>query len=176
MIRDPAKMFTSSYEHCPDFDLVEPVSSNSISCLNGCYTCTARHRPVIVADDLLEYPPAIVGCDCRALGIEFVSGALSRAPGEREAVSWYDAGSWHGNLRASDGLKPQPRKCLDINEAPARAGHLCAGGTTLRRIAHAPHWCRLNCSLRVPDGIVMPRTCRNNASFDQPVFFAGRCG
>jgi len=35
-------------------------------------------------------------------------------------VSWWDGGSFHENLRESDGLKPQPRKYIDISEAPDR--------------------------------------------------------
>ena len=43
--------------------------------------------------------------------------------GESVEVSWHDGGSWHQNLRDSDGLKPQPRKhadIADIAEAPDR--------------------------------------------------------
>ena len=45
---------------------------------------------------------------------------MSWEPGERDEVSWYDGGSWHANLRGSDGLKAQPRSYIDIAEAPAR--------------------------------------------------------
>ena len=41
-------------------------------------------------------------------------------PGARDEVSWYDGGSWHANLRDSDGLKAQPRRYIDISEAPDR--------------------------------------------------------
>jgi hypothetical protein len=45
---------------------------------------------------------------------------LSWEPGTRDEVSWWDGGSWHGNLRDSDGLKPQPRTYIDISDAPDR--------------------------------------------------------
>ena len=53
-----------------------------------------------------------------AVEIPYLEDALSWEPGKRDEVSWYDGGSWHGNLRDSDGLKPQPRKYIDISDAP----------------------------------------------------------
>ena len=76
--------------------------------------------PVIDSDDLLENPEGIVKAWCQAVGIPFIAEALSWEPGDRDEVSWYDGGSWHGNLRGSDGLKPQPRKYIDISDAPDR--------------------------------------------------------
>ena len=55
-----------------------------------------------------------------AVGIPYMETALRWDPGNRDEVSWYDKGSWHGNLARSDGLKPQPRKYIDISEAPDR--------------------------------------------------------
>jgi hypothetical protein len=49
-----------------------------------------------------------------------MEAALSWEPGGRDEVSWYDGGSWHSNLRDSDGLKAQPRRYIDISEAPDR--------------------------------------------------------
>ena len=46
--------------------------------------------------------------------------ALSWKPGERDEVSWWDGGSFHANLRNSDGLKPQVRRYIDIDDAPDR--------------------------------------------------------
>ena len=45
---------------------------------------------------------------------------MSWQPGARDEVSWFDGGSWHGNLRDSDGLKPQSRKYIDTSDAPDR--------------------------------------------------------
>lgn len=45
---------------------------------------------------------------------------MSWEPGDRAEVSWDDGGSWHANLRNTGGLKPQPRKYIDISEAPDR--------------------------------------------------------
>ncbi len=75
-------------------------------------------EPVIDSDDLLENPFGMVESYCNAVGIPYIEEALSWEPGDREEVSWYDGGSWHANLRDSDGLKPQPRRYIDISDAP----------------------------------------------------------
>ena len=104
--------------------------------------------PVIDSDDLLENPHGIVEVYCNAVDIPFISGALTWEPGAREEVSWYDGGSWHENLRDSDGLKPQPREYIDISEAPDRVKeiyeiilphyrHLCAHRLTAPETAEA---------------------------------------
>ncbi len=120
LIRDPAKVATSMYEHWPDFVLEETgfVEQRQLFDRLGDQTGTAP--PVIDIDDLLEDPYGIVEAYCGAIGIPFISGALSWQPGARDEVSWWDGGSWHGNLRDSDGLKPQPRRYIDISEAPDR--------------------------------------------------------
>ncbi|MEM7118780.1 MAG: hypothetical protein AAF614_40560 [Chloroflexota bacterium] len=74
--------------------------------------------PVIDSDDLLENPYGMVEAYCKAVDIPFIPEALSWEPGARQEVSYYDTGSWHDNLRQSDGLKRQPRKYIDISEAP----------------------------------------------------------
>jgi hypothetical protein len=68
----------------------------------------------------LENPQGIVNAYCNAVGIPYIEEALSWEPGKRDEVSWYDGGSWHANLRDSDGLKAQPRRYIDISEAPDR--------------------------------------------------------
>lgn len=72
--------------------------------------------PLIDSDDLLEDPLRIVMLWSEAVGIPFMPEALTWERGARDEVSWYDGGSWHANLRDSDGLKPQLRKYEDISE------------------------------------------------------------
>ena len=52
--------------------------------------------------------------------MEFLPEALTWEPGDRAEVSWWDGGSFHANLRASDGLKPQPTKPVVFEDAPQR--------------------------------------------------------
>ena len=120
LIRDPAKVVTSVYKHWPDFVLKEIGYVEQRRLFDRLSDQHGAAPPVIDSDDLLENPAGIVAAYCAAVGIPFMPEALSWAPGARDEVSWYDGGSWHENLRNSDGLKPQPRQYIDITEAPDR--------------------------------------------------------
>ena len=76
--------------------------------------------PVLDSDDLLTDPYRMVEAYCDAVGIRFIPGALRWEPGARDEVSWWDGGSFHENLRNSDGLKPQRTRHVDIAKAPDR--------------------------------------------------------
>lgn len=118
LIRDPAKVLTSTHKMGPSFTL------RMIGCLEQqrLFERLADRQgsppPVIDSDELLEDPHGIVAAWCAAVGIPFLPEALSWTPGARDEVGWYDKGSWHENLRNSDGLKPQPRTAIDLAEAP----------------------------------------------------------
>ena len=118
LIRDPAKVTTSMYKHWPDFELKEVGFVEQRALFDRLSDQYGTAPPVIDSDDLLENPLHIVKRYCEAVGIPFIEEALSWKPGERTEVSWYDGGSWHANLRDSDGLKPQPRQYIDISDAP----------------------------------------------------------
>ena len=120
LIRDPAKVATSMYKHWPDFVLKEIAFVEQRALFDRLTDRLGAPPPVIDSDDLLEDPHGIVEAYCTATGIPFLPDALSWEPGAREEVSWYDGGSWHANLRNSDGLKPQPRSYIDISDAPDR--------------------------------------------------------
>ena len=120
LVRDPAKVATSMYKHWPDFVLKEIAFVEQRELFDRLCDRLGHAPPVIDSDDLLEDPHGIVEAYCKAVDIPFVESALSWEPGGRDEVSWYDGGSWHGNLRDSDGLKPQPRQYLDISDAPDR--------------------------------------------------------
>jgi hypothetical protein len=120
LIRDPAKVATSMYKHWPDFLLKEIAFVEQRALFDRLSDKLGHAPPVIDSDDLLEKPHGIVEAYCNAVGIPYIEKALSWQPGERDEVSWYDGGSWHANLRDSDGLKAQPRRYIDISEAPDR--------------------------------------------------------
>ncbi len=120
LIRDPAKVTTSMYKHWPDFLLKEIAFVEQRQLFDRLCGNLGEAPPVIDSDDLLENPHGIVEAYCDAVGISYLEQALSWEPGERQEVSWYDGGSWHANLRDSDGLKPQPRRYIDISDAPER--------------------------------------------------------
>ncbi|MEM7115274.1 MAG: sulfotransferase family protein [Chloroflexota bacterium] len=120
LIRDPAKTITSMYKHWPDFHPKEVGFAEQRQLFDLLCDQLGKVPPVIDSDDLLEDPYGMVESYCQAVGIPFIAGALSWEPGARDEVSWWDGGSFHQNLRDSDGLKPQVRKYIDIAEAPDR--------------------------------------------------------
>jgi len=120
LIRDPAKVATSMYKHWPDFVLEEIAFVEQRKLFDRLTNQLSTPPPVIDSDDLLENPHGIVKTYCDAVGIDYIPEALSWESGDRNEVSWYDGGSWHQNLRDSDGLKPQPRRYININEVPDR--------------------------------------------------------
>ena len=117
LIRDPAKVTTSMYKHWPDFELKEVAFVEQRELFDRICDRSGKAPPVIDSDDLLEQPYATVRTWCDAVGIPFVESALSWEPGARDEVSWWDGGSFHENLRSSDGLKPQQRTHIDIAQA-----------------------------------------------------------
>ena len=121
LIRDPAKTLTSFYARWPDFDELEVGNPEQralfdlVSALNG------KRPPVIDSDDLLEDPHGITAAFCDAVEIPFIPEALTwPAGGDQSEHSWWDGGSFHANLAQSTGLTPQPRKYIDLEDAPER--------------------------------------------------------
>ena len=121
LIRNPAMTITSMYDKWPDFHEKEVGFAEQRELFERLLDKTGTPPPVIDSDDLLENPADIVEKWCNAVGLPFIEEALSWEPGARDEVSWWDGGSFHANLRNSDGLKPQPRKSyIKIEDAPDR--------------------------------------------------------
>ncbi len=120
LIRDPAKVATSMYRHWPDFELKEIAIMEQRALFDHLTEMSGEVPPLIDSDDLLENPQGVVRAWCDGVNIPYKSEALSWEPGERSEVSWYDGGSWHGNLRNSTGLESQPCQTVDIGEVPNR--------------------------------------------------------
>lgn len=120
LIRDPAKTLTSMYDKWPDFDEREVGFAEQRALFDRIAERDGRAPPVLDSDDLLEDPETMVACWCAAVGIPFLPETLTWEPGARDEVSWWDGGSFHANLRGSDGLKPQPRRYVEIENTPAR--------------------------------------------------------
>ena len=119
LIRDPAKTITSMADKFPDFHEGEVGFVEQRDLFDRLCDRLGRPPPVLDSDDLLVDPYNMVRIWCEA-GIPFMAGALSWQPGARDEVSWWDGGSFHANLRHSDGLKPQPRQYVDIDNLPDR--------------------------------------------------------
>ena len=120
LIRDPLKTLTSMHKHWPDFDIRECGFVEQRRLFDE---LTERHGtppPVIDSDDLLADPAAVVRAWSEAVGIAWMPESLSWEPGPRDEVSWWDGGSFHENLRNSDGLKPQQRREIDLADTAPR--------------------------------------------------------
>lgn len=120
LIRDPAKTITSMFDKWPDFHEKEVGFAEQRALFDRLCDRDGEPPPVLDSDDLMESPYKMVKAWCQAVGIRFIPEALSWQPGARDEVSWWDGGSFHANLRNSDGLRPQKRKYIDISQAPDR--------------------------------------------------------
>lgn len=118
LIRNPAKTLTSMHKEWPNFHFKEAGFPEQRELFDRLTDRLGTAPPVIDSDDLLGNPPVMVKAWCEAVGIPFLESALSWEPGPRDEVSWWDGGSFHENLRNSDGLKPQPRREADLSNAP----------------------------------------------------------
>ena len=124
MIRDPAKTITSMYKHWPDFDEAELGFAEQRELFDKLSDHLGAPPPLIDSDDLLEDPHNIIERWCDAIGIPFIESALSWTPGARDEVSWWDGGAFHENLRNSDGLKPQERRYVEMDQLPDRVKNI----------------------------------------------------
>ena len=120
LIRDPAKTITSMYDKWPDFDEGEVGFAEQRELFDRISRLNGVAPPVIDSDDLLEDPRHMVARWCESVDIPFIESALSWEPGARDEVSWWDGGSFHANLRNSDGLKPQKRRYVELADTPHR--------------------------------------------------------
>lgn len=124
LIRDPAKTVASIVKGWPDVHPKELGFHEQRALFDRLAEKTGTAPPVIDSDDLLENPHGLVAAWCERVNIPFIESALSWEPGARDEVSWWDGGSFHENLRNSDGLKPQPRRHADISQASDHAKRL----------------------------------------------------
>ena len=104
LIRHPAKTIVSMFKHSPDFHEDEVGLAEQRELFDKLTELNGAPPPLIDSDDLLENPQTICKLWCEAIGIAFIPQALSWEPGARDEVSWWDGGSFHENLRNSDGL------------------------------------------------------------------------
>ena len=118
LIRDPAKTITSMFKHWPDFHMIEAGFIEQRQLFDLVSDHLGSPPPVLDSDDLLEDPYKLIQLWCKSVNLPFIESALRWEPGARDEVSWWDGGSFHENLRNSNGLKPQERHYININEAP----------------------------------------------------------
>ncbi len=121
LIRDPAKTISSMFNKWPDFNELEVGFPEQRALFDLLTALNGKPPAVIDSDDMLEDPENMVAAICNAVGITFMPEALSWEPGaDTSDYSWWDGGSFHSNLKASTGLKPQIRRYVEIKDAPER--------------------------------------------------------
>lgn len=120
LIRHPAKTITSVYDKWPDFHEKEVGFAEQRALFDRLADKCGTPPPVLDSDDLLEDPEKMVALWCDSVGIPQIPEALHWEPGARDEVSWWDGGSFHANLRNSDGLKAQKRRYIEIDDVPQR--------------------------------------------------------
>lgn len=122
LIRDPAKVLSSLQRSYEKSEATDGFSEKEIgffelqALFDQVWEMTGTTPFVMDSDDLLEQPEAMVAAYCAAIDRPFIKEALSWEPGKRDDVIWYDGDDsvWHQSLKDSDGLKPQPRKAIDV--------------------------------------------------------------
>lgn len=121
LIRDPAKTISSMYDKWPNFDELEVGFPEQRALFDLLTALNGTPPPVIDSDDMLEDPETMVAAFCDAVEIPFMPRALSwEAGADTGDYSWWDGGSFHANLKASNGLKPQAREYVEVADAPER--------------------------------------------------------
>jgi len=127
LIRDPAKVLSSLQRSYEKSEATDGFNEKEIGFfeLEALFTqvreMTGETPFVMDSDDLLEKPHEMVEAYCAAIDRAFIPEALSWEPGARDEVVWYDGddNAWHGSLKNSDGLKPQPRKTIEVADLSA---------------------------------------------------------
>ena len=143
LIRDPAKTISSMHDKWPNFHEAEVGFPEQRALFALLWALNGAPPPVLDSDDLLEDPAAMVAAFCAAVDIPFIPQVLRWEPGgDPSEHSWWDGGSFHHNLAKSTGLTPQPRKYVEIADAPDR----------VRRVHRRmkPHYDRLHAHRMMP--------------------------
>ena len=110
IIRHPAQALPSLYHKMPDFTL-EEASYKELYQLFEFAKATEGTAPVLIdADDLVEFPEAVIRAYCEAVGISFLPEALVWEPKLPPVLNpdWWDSNiNWYSNLEKSQGFKRQ---------------------------------------------------------------------
>jgi hypothetical protein len=103
LIRDPARSLPSLARMWPDFT-DEEAGFAAVADLVALVEADGQDVVVVDSDDLCRDPGGVVQAWCERVGIAFVPGALSWAPGMRpEWRLWPD---WYGATSRSTGFRP----------------------------------------------------------------------
>ena len=88
---------------------IESIGLEALHDLYAAVRDAGGHHPVVIeSDDLMARPEATMAAYCAAVGLPFISSALTWEPGERP--EWRRSARWHVDVSASSGFEPPKRR------------------------------------------------------------------
>lgn len=112
LIRDPEKVITSMHSRWPDITLAEIGFEDLHTLFNRIADKTGSTPVVLDSDELLENPEKGMIAYCNAVGIPYISEALTwedQKKNEKKPTWNTDEHGFHDSLKASKGLAKQKR-------------------------------------------------------------------
>lgn len=103
LVRDPREVIASHYALNPGVTLDEIGFAHLHTLYETVRAATGTAATVLDANDLVTRPEKTVRAWCARVGIDYRPESLTWTPGDRP--EWSDAGAWHGQVRASGGLR-----------------------------------------------------------------------
>ena len=115
LIRRPEEIAASLHPLRPDMR-IEDVGLEALHELHTAVHDAGGARPVVIdSDDLVVRPEATMAAYCAAVGLPFLSHALTWEPGERP--EWRRSARWHVDVSASSGFEQRERCYADTVES-----------------------------------------------------------
>jgi hypothetical protein len=107
LIRRPDEIAESWYALNPDVR-IEHIGLEALYELHSAVRKAGGHPPVVVdSDDLVARPEATMAAYCAAVGLPFISDALTWEPADRP--EWRRSARWHAEVAASSGFERRQR-------------------------------------------------------------------
>ena len=123
LIRDPEKVLTSMHARWSDIALSEIGFEDLNTLFKRVADRTGLAPLVIDSDELLQSPESGMQIYCQAVGIPFISEAMSWKDKQQDSTdnnpTWNsDEHGFHDSLKASTGLKKQKRSYPPLESSP----------------------------------------------------------
>ncbi len=124
LIRRPEEIAASSYAVEPDLG-VNAIGLEALHELHVAVRDAGGHRPVVIdSDDLIARPVSTMAAYCAAVGLRFITEALTWEPGERS--EWRRSARWHVDVSASTGFAPRDRRYAHTVESSDKLARFAA--------------------------------------------------
>jgi hypothetical protein len=114
LIRRPEEIAASNYALYPDID-IHAIGLETLCKVQAAVRDAGGDASVVIdSDDLVTRPEATMAAYCAAVGLPFISRALTWEPGERS--EWRRSARWHADVSASSGFERRERVYLHTVE------------------------------------------------------------